>query len=109
MKYWNTRLKEMTEYIPGDQPADLDTFIKLNTNENPFPPSERVLAAIRDAANPMLRRYPDPMASGVRRGDEFLGMGAVPAVLAYEAGLERVRRVMRHSAGGAHCAGTRFA
>ena len=67
MKYWNRRLKEMTEYIPGEQPADLDTYIKLNTNENPFPPSEAVLSAIREAANPMLRRYPDSLASPVRK------------------------------------------
>lgn len=67
MRYWNRRLKEMTEYVPGEQPADLETYIKLNTNENPFPPSEAVLAAIREAANPMLRRYPDSTATPVRK------------------------------------------
>ncbi|MBN1499639.1 MAG: histidinol-phosphate transaminase [Spirochaetes bacterium] len=59
MKYWNSTLKNMSEYIPGEQPDNLDEFIKLNTNENPFPPSEKVLEAIRKEANGNLRRYPN--------------------------------------------------
>ena len=67
MKYWNTRLKNMSEYIPGEQPEDLDTYIKLNTNENPFPPSEAVTEAIKKATNGSLRRYPDSTAMPVRK------------------------------------------
>jgi histidinol-phosphate aminotransferase len=69
MKYWNMRLKGAAEYIPGEQPEqpDLDGFIKLNTNENPFAPSRSVLDAIKAAANENLRRYPDPSSSSLRR------------------------------------------
>ncbi|MFW5807648.1 MAG: histidinol-phosphate transaminase [Spirochaetota bacterium] len=60
MKYWNTILKSMTEYIPGEQPEDIDEYIKLNTNENPFPPSGSALEAIKNACNGTLRLYPSP-------------------------------------------------
>lgn len=66
MKYWNTRLKEAAEYIPGEQPRDLDEYIKLNTNENPFPPSKAVMDAIRGAVNEKIKRYPDPTARAIR-------------------------------------------
>ena len=65
-KYWNTRLKEAAEYIPGEQPQGLEGYIKLNTNESPFPPSKAVLEAIRAAANESLKRYPDPTARVLR-------------------------------------------
>lgn len=66
MKYWNARLKNMTEYLPGEQPDNLEEFIKLNTNENPFPPAKTVLEAIRDACSASLRRYPNPTCRSVR-------------------------------------------
>jgi histidinol-phosphate aminotransferase len=66
MKYWNTRLRSADEYHPGEQPQGLEGYIKLNTNENPFPPSKAVLDAIRTAANDNLRRYPDPTCREVR-------------------------------------------
>ena len=65
-KFWNSRLRASTEYIPGEQPRDPGEFIKLNTNENPFPPSKSVLEAIRSAANESLKRYPDPTARRLR-------------------------------------------
>jgi len=52
-------------YVPGEQPQD-GGFIKLNTNENPYPPSPRVLAALRKAANRSLRLYPEPLADSLR-------------------------------------------
>lgn len=52
-------------YVPGEQPQDR-RYIKLNTNENPYPPSPRVVAAIRDAVGDDLRRYPDPLANALR-------------------------------------------
>jgi len=58
-------ISELEGYTPGEQPRDED-FIKLNTNENPYPPSPRVLSALRKAANPTLRFYPDPVARKVR-------------------------------------------
>lgn len=66
MKFWNSTLKGMDEYIPGEQPRGIDEYIKLNTNENPFPPSEKVLGAIRDAVNAGLRRYPDSQCASLR-------------------------------------------
>jgi histidinol-phosphate aminotransferase len=51
----------MVGYIPGEQPQQAG-FIKLNTNENPYPPSPLVLEAIRRAGNDRLRLYPDPVA-----------------------------------------------
>ena len=54
----------MIPYVPGEQPKE--KLIKLNTNENPYPPSPKVLEAIRSAANQDLRLYPDPEGSGLR-------------------------------------------
>src|SRR3990172_10111937 len=55
----------MTGYIPGEQPRG-DSIIKLNTNENPYPPSPRVLAALRKATNGSLRLYPQPLSDSLR-------------------------------------------
>ena len=59
--FWSSRIRDMVPYTPGEQPKDR-TFIKLNTNENPYPPSPRVLEAIRRTAGEGLRLYPDPEA-----------------------------------------------
>src|SRR5437660_8747616 len=59
-------IRAMAGYAPGEQPQDGD-FIKLNTNENPYPPSPRVLDAIRDATSgDRLRKYPDPLGTHFR-------------------------------------------
>lgn len=59
-------------YVPGEQPRE-PGYIKLNTNENPYPPSPLVLARVRAACSAELRLYPDPDAWAVRRklGDLF--------------------------------------
>jgi histidinol-phosphate/aromatic aminotransferase/cobyric acid decarboxylase-like protein len=44
--FWNTRTKNISPYIPGEQPKDRQ-FIKLNTNENPYPPSPKVIEAVK--------------------------------------------------------------
>jgi len=64
--YLRKNIDEMAGYTPGEQPAEGDRIVKLNTNENPYPPSPRVVQALRDAAPDRLRRYPDPMANKVR-------------------------------------------
>jgi histidinol-phosphate aminotransferase len=56
----------MAGYVPGEQPQE-GGFIKLNTNENPYPPSPRVKEALVEAVNDRLRLYPDPMATEFRR------------------------------------------
>lgn len=55
----------MAGYVPGEQPQDPD-IIKLNTNENPYPPSPKVYAALRKAINGSLRLYPEPLADSLR-------------------------------------------
>ena len=56
----------MEGYTPGEQPGAGDRVVKLNTNENPFPPSDRVMAAIRNVEAEALRRYPNPTADAFR-------------------------------------------
>jgi histidinol-phosphate aminotransferase len=64
-RYWSDVAKSLTPYVPGEQPK-LANLIKLNTNENPYGPSPKVLAAIRDQAGDSLRLYPDPESSALR-------------------------------------------
>jgi histidinol-phosphate aminotransferase len=53
-------------YVPGDQPADGEDWVKLNTNESPLPPSPKVVEAIKAAAGDSLRLYPSPTAAPAR-------------------------------------------
>src|SRR5439155_6916862 len=53
-------LRGFEPYVPGQQPPDGDGWVKLNTNEAPWPPSPRVLAAVRAAVDGSLRLYPSP-------------------------------------------------
>ena len=64
-KYWSEITKEIKPYVPGEQPKD-KTYIKLNTNENPYPPSERVIEAIKNTANEKLKLYPEPTVEKLR-------------------------------------------
>ena len=59
-------IEDLEGYTPGAQPRRAD-LIKLNTNENPYPPSPRVLAAVRKELNASLRLYPDPVALELRK------------------------------------------
>ena len=87
-RFWSQVVRDLTPYVPGEQPK-ITNLIKLNTNENPFPPSPKVLAAIQaelgdDAAR--LRLYPDPNADllksaiakhhGVTSQQIFVGNGS---------------------------------
>ena len=64
-RYWSRRIRDMVPYVPGEQPRDRQ-FIKLNTNENPYPPSPKALEALRAAAGDDLRLYPDPECTALR-------------------------------------------
>ena len=58
-------VRELHAYVPGEQPK-IKGLIKLNTNENPYPPSPKVLAAVKAAVDGRLRLYPNPTAQGLR-------------------------------------------
>ena len=59
-------VRDMQGYAPGEQPGAGERVVKLNTNENPFAPSDKVMQAIAQVEPEMLRRYPDPTASRFR-------------------------------------------
>ena len=58
--FWSQVVHGLTPYVPGEQPRSTVELVKLNTNENPYPPSPRALDAIRAATDATLRLYPDP-------------------------------------------------
>jgi len=69
MSYFRPNIEAMSGYVPGEQPADPTdaTVVKLNTNENPYPPSPEVMKAIAAIRIEDLRRYPSPVADRFRR------------------------------------------
>src|SRR5437870_7303543 len=58
-------VRALRPYVPGEQPK-LKSLVKLNTNENPYPPSPKVLAAIKAAVDRRLRLYPNPTSEPLR-------------------------------------------
>lgn len=66
MSFTSPHLAGLAPYTPGEQPA-IEGLVKLNTNENPYPPSPRVLAAIEGAARTGLQLYPDPESCALRQ------------------------------------------
>jgi histidinol-phosphate aminotransferase len=62
MSYFRPAVDAMKGYVPGEQPKPGTRIIKLNTNENPYPPSPQAMEALRSIAGESLRRYPDPFA-----------------------------------------------
>lgn len=65
-KFWNERVKKLKPYVPGEQPKD-QKYIKLNTNENPYPPSPKVIEAIKKAADYRLKLYPDANCESLKK------------------------------------------
>ena len=63
--YLRDAIEALEAYVPGIQPEG-DDWLKLNTNENPFPPSPRVIEAVRSAVDERLTQYPNPTAEPVR-------------------------------------------
>jgi histidinol-phosphate aminotransferase len=90
-RYWSSLVHRLTPYVPGEQPK-LPNLVKLNTNENPYPPSAQVVVAIADElanGGQSLRLYPDPNADrlkeavaaryadfGIRPQQVFVGNGS---------------------------------
>jgi len=66
MSYARPNIEQMHGYVPGEQPK-VPGLIKLNTNENPYPPSPKVFEALRAAVDERLRLYPDPQSLGLRQ------------------------------------------
>lgn len=64
-RFWSAHVGALQPYVPGEQPK-LPDLVKLNTNENPYGPSPRALAAMRDALDETMRLYPDPQAIALR-------------------------------------------
>ena len=62
---YSKRLKALTPYVPGEQPRSRE-YVKLNTNENPFPPAPGVARALREFSSESLRLYPDPDSISLR-------------------------------------------
>jgi len=66
MGYFRENIEKAKGYEPGFQPKD-SAVVKLNTNENPYPPTPMVLKVLSEISPEQLRRYPDPMASAFRQ------------------------------------------
>lgn len=96
-------LNRMKPYIPGEQAAPGKT-IKLNTNENPFPPPPQVVAAIKSAADGALNRYPDPMANSFRiAAAKTLGLPGPEWILAGNGSDEILTLLVRAFVGEGQC------
>lgn len=77
MTYFRANIDAMSGYQPGEQPDTAAKVIKLNTNENPYPPSPKALEVLRELEGELLRRYPDPMATTFREAaSQALGVPA---------------------------------
>lgn len=84
-RFWSPVVGTLSPYVPGEQPK-LQNLVKLNTNEHPYGPSPKVLAAIRAACDDTLKLYPDPSsdrlrqavaaAAGVTPAHVFVGNGS---------------------------------
>ena len=85
MKKWEANVRRVDPYVPGEQPK-CGKLIKLNTNENPYPPSPKVKQVLRGMDGDLLRRYPDPTADalvsaiaanyGLKKEEVFVGVGS---------------------------------
>lgn len=85
MKLWEKNIRRVVPYVPGDQPKG-NRLIKLNTNENPYPPAPGVRKALLELEFDSLRKYPDPTAGelthelasyyGVGDDQVFVGVGS---------------------------------
>jgi histidinol-phosphate aminotransferase len=75
-RYWSPLVHRLSPYVPGEQPR-MPNLVKLNTNENPYGPSPRALAAISAAVNDGLRLYPDPTGMQLRQAvADYYGLTA---------------------------------
>ena len=90
MAYERPSIQRMHGYVPGKQPSSSET-IKLNTNENPYPPSDAVLQALRAVTPEQLRRYPEPLAEAFRAAAAALHGVGIDQIVAVNGGDELLR------------------
>ncbi len=77
MTYFRQNIDALSAYVPGEQPSPEAKVIKLNTNENPYPPSPQALKVLQGLDGDLLRRYPHPMARAFREAASLaLGVAA---------------------------------
>lgn len=85
MKAWEKNIRKVVPYVPGEQP-NKERMIKLNTNENPYPPAPGVAEALKNLDPDRLRLYPDPACirlvdaiakqKGLKPEQIFVGVGS---------------------------------
>lgn len=85
MSNWEANVRKVVPYVPGEQPKE-QKIIKLNTNENPYPPAPGVSRALTELDTDLLRKYPDPAAEvlvsaiaenyGLKKEQVFVGVGS---------------------------------
>ena len=84
-RFWSPVVETLTPYVPGEQPQ-MQRLVKLNTNESPYGPSPKALAAIQNQTTEDLRLYPDPESNllkaaiaklhGLNTNQVFVGNGS---------------------------------
>lgn len=85
MSNWESYVRKVVPYVPGEQPKQ-EKIIKLNTNENPYPPAPGVVKALKEMNTDLLRRYPQPDCKilvdaiaeyyGLKSNQVFVGVGS---------------------------------
>lgn len=95
MTYFRENIEKMAGYVPGEQPPPGAKVIKLNTNENPYPPSPAAVEVMRSLDGDALRRYPDPLATRFRQVvSETLGL-PVDCIIAGNGSDELLTMILR--------------
>lgn len=85
MRPWENYIRDVVPYVPGEQPQG-EGIIKLNTNENPYPPAPGVIKALKEMDGEQFRKYPDPSSNmlveelarihGLKKEQIFVGVGS---------------------------------
>lgn len=103
-QFWSPLVTSLSPYVPGEQPK-ITNLIKLNTNENPYGPSPKVLEAIRFTSDDNLRLYPDPNADQLKqtladyykvdKSEVFVGNGSDEVIaIAFQALLKHTAPIL---------------
>ncbi|MDP7637674.1 MAG: histidinol-phosphate transaminase [Phycisphaerae bacterium] len=99
MSYFRDNIDSLSPYVPGEQPGADEKVIKLNTNENPYPPSPAAMEVVRRLAGDLLRRYPNPCAREFRAAAAHVLGFDEPWILPGNGSDELLTMLMRSTAG----------